>query len=205
MRFGHDSDSAERVKPVDFGLGWDVGAPTPLLIQAEHRAFLAFYLRDVDPAWDGIWIKVVDPSADAVAALGVIEWLHCGGAVLGGLNDEAFQGHPLWERGLSESPPRGHASAEVVRSRWISEWEEANHVHEHHSTKAFADYRHFLIQFHDSTFECVAKGFISYRTRQSMPSLLAELSRRVVDSEPLRFELVARDPATWSPPSGWGD
>jgi RimJ/RimL family protein N-acetyltransferase len=132
---GHDRDTAERVEPVDFGLVWDVGAPTPHLIQAEHRAFLAFYLSEPDPTWDGTWVR-------------------------------------------EDSPRRGYASAEVLGSPWIGEWEEANRVHDYHSPKQFADYRHFILQFHDSTFECVAKGFISYRTRLSMPSLLAELARR---------------------------
>ena len=133
--------------------------------------------------------------------MGVIEWLSCGGAVLGGLNDEAFHGHPLWRSGLKDL--RGYASAEVIGSRWIDEWEKANRVHEYHDPKAFAGYRHFLIQFHDSTFECVAEGFISYRTRQSMPALLAELARRVVDREPLGLELVTRQPADWDPKSAW--
>jgi hypothetical protein len=203
VRFGHDRDTAERVEPVDFGLVWDVGAPTPHLIQAEHRAFLAFYLSEPDPTWDGTWVRVVSPSDGGESGLGVIEWLRCGGAVLGGLNDEAFHGHPLWKHGLEDSPRRGYASAEVLGSRWIGEWEEANRVHDYHSPKQFADYRHFILQFHDSTFECVAKGFISYRTRLSMPSLLAELARRVVDDRPLDFDLVARQPAEWKPEMGW--
>lgn len=92
----------------------------------------------------------------------------------------------------------------MIGSRWIGEWEEANRVHNYHSPKEFADYRHFILQFHDSTFECVAKGFISYRTRQSMPSLLAELARRVVDDRPLDLDLVARQPAEWKPEMSWG-
>jgi hypothetical protein len=178
--------------PVDFGLVWDGGAPTPHLIQAEHRTFLAFYLNEPDPTWDGTQVKLVSPSDENESGLGVIEWLRCGGAVLGGLNDEAFHGHPLWTRGLDDTARLGYASAEVIGSRWISEWEQANRVHPYHSAKRFADRRHFILQFHDSTFECVAEGFIAFRTRQSMPSLLAELVHRVVDDQPLDLEVVAR-------------
>ena len=46
IRFGHDREGGERVEQVDFGIVWDGGAPTPHLIQSEHRAFLAFYLND---------------------------------------------------------------------------------------------------------------------------------------------------------------
>jgi hypothetical protein len=195
VRFGNDRGPEERLVPVDVGLDMDFGAPIPHLIQAEHRAFLAFRLSEPDPTWDGTWVKVVSPSDEDESELGVIEWLRCGGAVLGGLNEEAFHGHPLWKRG-PEDAPIGFTSSEVLGSRWISEWEEANRVHEAHSPSQFADYRHFIIPFHDSTFECVAKGFIAYRTRQSMSSLLIELARRVVDNRPLNFELVARQPLT---------
>jgi hypothetical protein len=95
---------------------------------------------------------------------------------------------------LEDTARLGYASAEVIGSRWIGELEEANRVHPYHSPTRFTDYRHFIIQFHDSTFECVAKGFISYWTRQSMPSLLAELARRVVDDQPLEFDMAAGQP-----------
>jgi len=36
-----------------------------------------------------------------------------------------------------------------------------------------------------------------------MPSLLAELARRVVDDRPLDLDLVARQPAEWKAEMGW--
>ena len=188
MRFGDEADATDQtVEPLDLGLEVDVGAPLPHLLQAEHRAFVAFYLSDVDPAWDGTWVNVVDSSSDHPALIGIIEWLRCGGAVLGGLNDEARAGHPLWSKGLDRV---GYATAEVHNSRWIREWERANSVHPHHSPATFQRLRHVLVLFHDSTFECVAEGYIAYRTRDTMPSVLAELARRLVDAEPLGYEPV---------------
>jgi hypothetical protein len=39
--------------PIEFPVQWDVGAPLPYLLQNDYRTFLVFFLRDVDPQWDG--------------------------------------------------------------------------------------------------------------------------------------------------------
>ena len=171
MRFGVSADATERVEKVDFGLPWDGGAPMPYLLQGEQRTFLAFYLQEpiaqtpgkLDPGEP--WFVVVTPKD--VQALGVIEWFGCNGAVLGGLNDEAIHGHPLWKRGLSDA----YGSGEVTGSKWIAELSQANSVHPYHSNEPFARLRHFILLFHDELFECIARGFAVYRTRQSMESI----------------------------------
>src|SRR5262245_55456032 len=38
---------------LDLPLRWDTGAPMPHLLADGRRAYLLFYLADVDPGWDG--------------------------------------------------------------------------------------------------------------------------------------------------------
>src|SRR5690349_22379400 len=72
--------------------------------------------------------------------------------LFGAPNDEALDSHPLYERGLTF-----YAFAEVEESPWVSDLERANRVHASHSPESFSGLRHFILPFHDSTFECVAR------------------------------------------------
>jgi hypothetical protein len=185
-----DTVQGERVRLVDLRLDWDGGAPLPHLLQSESRTFLAFFRPDRIPGWDGTTVRVVDPASSDISAIGVIEWLRCAGAVLGGLNDEAYPGHRLWAHGLSDVGIYG--AGEVFGSRWISELEKANRVHPYHRPEAYARYRHFILGFHDSTFECVAEGFRSFNVKASMPEILGLLARTIDHDGELPFEEVAR-------------
>jgi hypothetical protein len=75
-------------------------------------------------------------------------------SMFGPPNDEAFAGHPLAERGLHP-----YGAFEVQHSSWIRSLEKMNSVHPHHRAERFDEYRHFVLVFHDTTFECVATGY----------------------------------------------
>ena len=169
--------SEERVIPVDLGLQWDVGAPLPHLLQSEQRTFLAFYLSERLPGSEGPSGEVKDPTSRSPEPLGVVEWLGCRGAALGAPNDEAYHRHRLWLSGLAEVGM--YRAAEVTNSRWIMDLETANRVHPNHQPEMFAALRHFILGFHDSTFECVALGFQAWKATISMPEMLATLAVRV--------------------------
>jgi hypothetical protein len=122
-----------------------------------------------------------------------MQWLSCGGAVLGGPNDEAYNGHRLWRQGLSEIG--AYRAAEVMNSTWIAGLEKANRVHPQHRPEVYASYRHFILGFHDSTFECVATGFRAWKSEVSMPEMLAALAARLDDhgrESELGFDEVKR-------------
>lgn len=76
----------------------------------------------------------------------------CAAIQFGYPNDEALEGHPLWGFGLAY-----HGAFEVVDSPWRSALEAQNAV-------AFPDtawgegLRHFVLTFHDTTFECLSAG-----------------------------------------------
>lgn len=185
-----DASQGERVRPVDLGLDWDGGAPLPHLLQSEWRTFLAFFRPDPIPGWDGTTIRIVDPASSNESPIGIIEWIRCTGAVLGGLNDEAYHGHRLWAHGLSDVGIYG--AGEVLGSRWISSLETANRVHPEHRPEAYARCRHFILGFHDSTFECVAEGFRSFNVHSSMPEILGLLARTIDHDDELPFEELSR-------------
>ncbi len=77
---------------------------------------------------------------------------------LGPPNDELLHTHPLYERGLTS-----YAVFEVVNSSWLAEALANNRQHPRHSDEAWAGRRHFLITFHDQTFECLADGYVVVR------------------------------------------
>ena len=51
--------------PIDFPVRWDIGAPLPHLLQSDDRTFVAFFLCDVDPNWDGSYTTIRYPDNPA--------------------------------------------------------------------------------------------------------------------------------------------
>lgn len=146
-----------------------VGAPLPVVLADEHTVLLAYLLEDRDPAWDGTSVRVVTASSDEPAAL--VRFQQAWVFQFGPPNDEAFHGHPLYERGL-----HSYAAFEVEDSSWLRALEQMNSVHEHHSPDRFRRLRHFVFAFHDSTFECVAGGFTVELRDGPLTKVVAEMS-----------------------------
>ena len=90
-------------------------------------------------------------------------------------NDEAFEGHPLSQRGL-----RPYAVFEVQASSWLASLERMNSVHPYHSAERFAKYKHFIFAFHDTTFECIAEGFSVSIHRGSVRSVLRSSANEAI-------------------------
>jgi hypothetical protein len=93
---------------------------------------------------------------------------------MGTPNDEVLHGHPLDGRGLHV-----YGAFSVENSCWIKELEAINSVHSQYSPDAWKGVKHFILCFHDSTFECVARGFKVEKWKASLPSMLAEVCRRL--------------------------
>jgi hypothetical protein len=153
--------------PLDFPEAWDVGAPLPHLLTNDHKAFLLFYRRIIDPNWDGTTCRVVDPASPEEASLVLVEFSRCTSAKLGSPNDEVLSGHPLEGRGLD-----AYKAQEVINSKWIKEIQTINSVHSQYRPERWKSVRHFVFWFHDSTFECLAESFAIELHNKSMPELL---------------------------------
>jgi hypothetical protein len=142
-----------------------VGAPMPIVLSNEYKVIVAFYMENVAKDWDGSTVRVVGFDSDEPAALVEFKW--CYAYMFGPPNDEAFRGHPLAERGLSP-----YGSYEVLNSSWIRSLERMNSVHHNHKPESFWTRHHYILTFHDSTFECVSDGYKVCKTLGSMESIL---------------------------------
>jgi hypothetical protein len=111
----------------------NIGAPTPTVAMVEGTVAVAYD----------------DRNGDRV----LVQFQRVNSVLFGAPNDEAFHGHALYGAGL-----QAYEFVEVENSPWIDDLERMNRVHERHSPEAFARFRHFILPFHDSTFECVARS-----------------------------------------------
>jgi hypothetical protein len=113
----------------------DPGAPLPSVVATEEALSLSYG----GPDRGRLRIVFTDPLVH----------------YFGPPNDESLHGHPLAKFGL------GHYRAfEVRHSRWVEELRTMNRVHPHHDDALFDGLQHFIWTFHDSTFECLASGFV---------------------------------------------
>lgn len=110
----------------------DPDSPAPILLCDDAALVIAFQTRD---------------QLVAIVRFDPVEAMRFGAP-----NDEALAGHPLMSRGLEPS-----GSFVVENSSWILELAGINSVHPVHEPSYYADLRHFVITFHDSTFECLAR------------------------------------------------
>lgn len=166
-------DENDRVIILDAAPLCDGGAPLPAVVSDDHKLMLAYFVAEADPSWDGKTAKsVAHDTSGKVVAIVRFQQPYC--HMLGPPNDEAFIGHPLAKRGLKR-----YAVAEVVSSSWIRGLEAMNAVHPFHKPELFADYRHFIFTFHDSTFECVAGDFTVEVMRGSMRGAVEQMAKEI--------------------------
>lgn len=162
-------------EPLDIGMRWDTGAPIPHVLSGSGRTIVLFLLSRADPDWDGSYVRVVDRRDPAPVPLGLVEFAGAYLTSFGGLNDEAIEGHPLSGRGLE---PYG---CHVVRdSAWLAAAERANSVHRSHRGGWHERLDHYVLCFHDETFECIARGWHAETLTCSMPEALARAAARLV-------------------------
>lgn len=130
-----------------------VGAPIPVVVADEHDLAVLYYVERSEPEWDGSTIRVVGPEtlSETVA---LVSFLRPHAHQFGPPNDEAIRGHPLFRIGLEP-----YSSFEVINSAWISKLKQRNSVHPRHKDSQFSNLRHFIVTFHDSTFEAIAVGY----------------------------------------------
>jgi hypothetical protein len=110
-----------------------------------------------------------------VQEVALVEFRSCQSFMFGAPNDEAFGGHPLADRGLSP-----YGAFEIENSSWIRQLERMYSVHSHHRGGWLLTLKHFIFAFHDSTFECVARGLsLSTHSGHSLESLLTEMRKHL--------------------------
>ena len=113
----------------------DIGSPEPVLFSNDSRTVLGYRT-----------------SNDRFALLAFSAWA----ISKGGPNDEALDGHPLFERGLMF-----YRSYEITNSPWVTALEQANRVHGAHKPALYAGLRHIIMTFHEAVIEFITRGYQS--------------------------------------------
>jgi hypothetical protein len=143
----------ERVRPLQLGVHPEAAISGGLLLQSEEAAFLLFNAMADEPDAQGCF---------APAGTAVLEFTECALTRFGSPNDEGRPEHPLYPKGLAEV---AYAVCEVEHSAWARQEmararRSAECIWGDHFARAYAGRagttRHFLVAFHDSTFECLA-------------------------------------------------
>jgi hypothetical protein len=130
-----------------------IGAPCPMILVGEHSLRIAYYLEEKEEGSDGTAVRLLSPG-HGNEPCAVVDFVLPYAHMFGPPNDEAFAGHPLAERGL-----KPYGAFEVEKSSWLATLERMNSVHPYHRPDRFEKYRHFILSFHDTTFECIAEDF----------------------------------------------
>jgi hypothetical protein len=145
-----------------------MGAPCPMILIGEHSLRIAYYLEEKAEGWDGTTVRLVSPDqGDEPCA--VVDFVMPYAHMFGPPNDEAFEGHPLADRGLQP-----YGAFEIEGSSWLGALERMNSVHPYHKPDRFKEYRHFILSFHDTTFECIAQSFTWSMCRGSVHAALRQ-------------------------------
>lgn len=132
-----------------------IGAPIPSVVSGEHRTAVLFYIeKEVAADWDGTSVRVVSAdSEDEQVACVIFDF--CYATMFGPPNDEVYDGHPLSEKGLGP-----YGVFEIIDSSWIRLLESLNSVHPRHDKENFMmNKHHYVLSFHDTNFECVARDY----------------------------------------------
>ena len=161
-------DEKDRVVPITDIPRSSVGSPIPIVLSDEFVTVVAFYLQNTPEGWDGTWVRVVsaDTEREPVA---LVRFSLCYAFMFGPPNDEAFAGHPLAGRGL-----KPYGAFLIENSSWIRQLERMNSIHPSHNPERYETLKHYILTFHDSTFECVAD---MYRIELHEGSVTSAISR----------------------------
>ena len=152
-----------------------VGAPIPAVVAGEHNVAVFFYAQTHDPDWDGTTVRSVGTDTTGEPTV-TVRFNRCHVHMFGPPNDESFSGHPLYKRGL-----RPYANFEIANSSWLRALEKMNSVHPYHSRSRFMERkRHFVMAFHDSTFECIAHGYTVENSVGSIRELVSKSAPDIV-------------------------
>lgn len=151
-----------------------VGAPMPMILCDEHQLLIAYAVQSFDINASTRNSTNVTPRTNNLdIAVVHFHWKYA--HMFGPPNDLMMTGHPLASRGL-----HSHSVFEVYNSSWIRQLEELNSVHPmHNSQRFFAELRHFIFTFHNSTMECASDGFYSEILRGSMSEVLRHMVVRM--------------------------
>lgn len=146
---------------------WNTGASSPHIIASEYNVFLIYLVGEYDPAWDGTYVRVISTKSKAIQPLAFVEFEDCYAYKSSGINDEVWDGHPLWDKGLET-----YSAHTVENSSWISKEKKIQSVHSCYKDEHWEHTQHYMLLFHDSIFECIARNYKIHLYRDSFENVL---------------------------------
>ena|SRR2546427_9033894 len=144
------------------------GAPCPMVLCDERSLILSYMIFEKVPV-------PLPRFADPFEKWAIVEFHRPQAHMFGPPNDEAFSGHPLASRGLGP-----YAIHEVRNSSWVRQLEKMNSVHPQHNPKGYDGLKHYVFAFHDSTFECIARGFNAVIVTGLEELILDQMRARII-------------------------
>jgi hypothetical protein len=164
------SKGEEHAIPLEFPVMWETGAPMPHLVRNDYNCFLTFLAEEHYAA-----LAESNGTQDEMGeTLALVEFVHCISAKLGSPGDEVFDGHHLSGKGIEL-----YSAQEIVNSRWLEELENINRVHSNYVSARWKNLHHYLLWFHDTTFECIAESFKVQIYVESMATMLQRMCKRL--------------------------
>jgi hypothetical protein len=151
------------LKEIETLLFIEAGAPVPVVLSNEYKLYLLYYYQksSVDTSSSDMPRERNNKEDRGVAVVAFKNHLIY---KFGYPNAEALQAHSYYNLGLEN-----YVLFEVVGSDWVADIEQRNRVHPFHNPIRYKMYKHFLIAFEDSTFECVAAGMeIEFKPKMTM-------------------------------------
>ncbi len=152
----------------------DTGAASPTVLSNENELFVIFYgdsRRQSDFPQE--WNTVYDTGVF------VLKFTNCLKHTFGMPGDETFRGYRYYAVGM-----RPYSFYELNVPDWIEELQAIDRAHPRFNPDKWPQYKHYIITFHDSMFECVAQGFEIREENASLYSqvgvLLNELSLKQI-------------------------
>lgn len=166
--------SREYARQIDWSPSWDTGAPLPQVFSNGHNTYLAYLINTPDPNWDGSYTTMIDNTSDKTFPVALVNFIKPNSHRFGIVNDEAANGHPLYDKGLQV-----YAAHVVENSSWIEELKTIHKVHPYYSDKHWADYKHYLLFFHDEIFEIIALDYEIEVFNSTFTDIAVEIAKRL--------------------------
>jgi hypothetical protein len=151
---------AETIVPLDLGCRPEAAVSGAVLVQTEYSTFLSFNA-----------VRLMGDGRLHSVGTALVEFSHCTMTRFGYPNDEA-----RW--GIPRTKDLSYGIYELQGSEWKKEIASLNR-YSFPSTRGWSG-RHFLLLFHDSSFECIADDICLELLNEPYDRVFARITERVM-------------------------
>lgn len=148
------ANGAEAAVPIHWDVPWDTGAPLPHVLASGSSTCLIYLAGGPSPGEAG-WPETIsiDPLSPEPRSIALVEFVECAALRFGDGSDDEDLDHPLYGAGLEF-----YAAHVVANSRWLAAMREMDPPRAADEAVRWQHHQHYLLMFHDDSFECLATG-----------------------------------------------